>query len=125
MNGFRLSQMGFADGCGQISFLSVSFGIMRRLFFYSGSWVLVVGLLVCVGLMFVLVPHAHADGSAGQLSKPCSVCGSKQTVSGLAQSTPVLVDSPPIESTLVLHAEDPHSSVSELFVWTGRAPPAA
>jgi len=96
---------------------------MRRLLLHSASWVSVVGLLVCVGLLFVLVPHAHADGSAGQLSKPCSVCVSKQNVSGMVHCAPLILDAPTLDSICIALSESPHFSVGDLFVWAERAPP--
>lgn len=98
---------------------------MRRLLLHSAPWVSVVGLLVCVGLLFVLVPHAHADGSADQLSKPCSVCVSKQSVSGIVHCAPVILDVPTFESIRIHLSESPHISVGDLLVWAERAPPVA
>lgn len=90
-----------------------------------GPWVSTMGLLVCAGLLFVLAPHVHADASAGQVSKPCSICLSQQNISGLLNSAPVRVDPPALKFTPVVHTEDARASVSDLHVWTERAPPAA
>lgn len=98
---------------------------MRSVRLNRGPWLSILGLLLCAGLFLALAPHVHADGSTSHLSEPCRVCLSHHSVSGLLHRAPVPPGPPGLNSTLVFRTEFARAWVSDLHVWTERAPPAA